>query len=254
MKTAIIVNTPAQWYFWKNIAKKIQDNGKEVVMLFRDYGETLEVAEYSKKYIFARSNSKYRKILSIPLDVWRAYRFLKNYDPDIITGFGIYDALTSFMLRKTCISFADSGISISKSLYLQYMIYAPFLNVIITPESFLDDLGKKQIRVASYKELAYLHPNYYSPKDDVLDLMGVSKGEDYVLLRFNAFDAAHDIGISGFTYEDKIRLVKELEKHARVFISSEAKLPEGLEDYALKVSKKRIHDVIYHAKLLIADT
>ena len=255
MKVGIFVNTPAQWHFWKNITKKLIEEGNEVRTLFRDYGETLEVVDFVEKYVYSpKANSKYMKMLSLPLDIFRAYNFLKSFKPDIVSGLGVYEALTSVMLRKPSVSFEDSEPSVNKSLKLQYKLYSPFLDVVITPESFLDDLGKKQIRVASYKELAYLHPNYYSPKDDVLDLMGVSKGEDYVLLRFNAFSAVHDIGVFGFTYEDKIRLVKELEKHARVFISSEAKLPEGLEDYALKVSKKRIHDVIYHAKLLVSET
>lgn len=255
MRIGIFVNTPAQWHFWKNIGKKLRDDGNEVKMLFRDYGETLEVIEWPEKFIYSsKANSKFAKMVSLPLDVFRAYKFLRKFKPDTLVGFGVYEAFTSAMLKKPSICFEDSEPSINRILKLQYGLYSPFLNVVITPESFLDNLGKKQIRIASYKEMAYLHPNYYKPKDDVLELMGISKGEDYVLLRFNAFSAIHDIGISGFTYEDKIKLVKRLEKYAKVFISSEAKLPKELEDYALKVSKKRIHDVIYHAKLFVSET
>ncbi|MCS7123538.1 MAG: DUF354 domain-containing protein, partial [Candidatus Aenigmarchaeota archaeon] len=198
--------------------------------------------------------SKYGKIFSLPVDILRAYKFLKNFKPDLLLGFGVYDSLTSFILRKPSITFTDSEPRVSKFLAIQYKLSLPFSSVVITPESFLDNLGEKQIRVASYKELAYLHPNYYKPNEDVLEMMGISKGEDYVLLRFNAFDAVHDIGISGFSYQDKITLVRKLEKYAKVFISSEAKLPKDLEKYTLKVPKKRIHDVIYYAKLLVLDT
>lgn len=255
MKIGIFINTPAQWHFWKNIVRELTARGYKLKILFRDYGETLSVIENAEGYVYSsKANSKYGKILLLPIDILKAFQYLISIRPDILLGFGVYEAFTSLLLRSASIIFTDSEPRSSKYLSVQYKLFLPFVDAVITPESFLDNLGRKHLRVASYKELAYLHPNYYSPKDDVLDLMGVSKGEDYVLLRFNAFDAAHDIGISGFTCEDKIRLVKELEKHARVFISSEAKLLEGLEDYALKVSKKRIHDVIYHAKLLVSET
>lgn len=257
MRLAIFVNTPAQWHFWKNIAKRLAESGNKIRFLFRDYLETLEVAEITDKCIYSkgRSNYKHFKILGLPLDIIRAYRNVRVFKPEIVLGFGVYDAYTSALLRKPCIVFNDSEPRCSGILYrIQYMAFLPFTSIAITPESYLDYLGRKQIKIASYKELAYLHPNYYTPKDDVLDMMGVSKGEDYVLLRFNAFGAVHDVGIRGFSYEDKLRLVRELEKHAKVFISSEKQAPKELEDYVLPVPKKRIHDVIYHAKLLVTDT
>ena len=65
----------------------------------------------------------------------------------------------------------------------------------------------------------------------------INQNEDYVLLRFNAFDAVHDLGISGFSIDQKRLLVNELSKHARVFISSELKLPDDFDKYLLENSK-----------------
>ncbi|MEM4615934.1 MAG: DUF354 domain-containing protein [Archaeoglobaceae archaeon] len=253
MNIVFIISTPAQFHFWKNIIINLKRT--EYLVLYRDYSETLEVAEI-KGQVFSRVSSSWDRILKLPMDVLKAKRIIlnSNFKPDIVLGFEIYAPYIAKLIGSESIIFYDSEPDSNLLLKIQMKAYIPFVKAIITPTSYRVNLGRKHLRVASYKELAYLHPSYYSPKDDVLDLMGVSKGEDYVLLRFNAFDAAHDIGISGFTYKDKIRLVKELEKHARVFISSEAKLPEGLENYALKVSKKRIHDVIYHAKLLVSET
>lgn len=255
MRIALFINTPAQWHFWRNIVEKLMEDGHKCKLLFRKYRETLDVVEGLVPIIYSyQANSKYGKILSLPFDILRATKKLYGFKPDLVVGFGLYDTFSSLLLRSSNLVFTDGEFRSSKYLELQYKMFLPFSDVVITPESFLDDLGEKHLRVASYKELAYLHPNYYTPRDDVLDMMGVSEGEDYVLLRFNAFDAVHDIGIGGFSYEDKLRLVKELEKHARVFISSETELPKELEDYALPVPKTRIHDVIYHAKLLVTDT
>ena len=51
----------------------------------------------------------------------------------------------------------------------------PFTDVILTPKSFTTDLGEKQIRINSFKELAYLHPNWFRPNRDVLGLLNIPK-------------------------------------------------------------------------------
>jgi predicted glycosyltransferase len=102
--------------------------------------------------------------------------------------------------------------------------------------------------------MAYLHPNYFKPDPSIMADLGVNPGERYAVLRFNIFDAVHDIGRSGFTTEDKYELVKELGKHARVFISPEGDLPGDLERYRLPVNYNRIHSVLYYASLLVTDT
>ena len=259
MRLAIFINTPAQFHFWRNIVKELQNRGHDVTILIRKYRETVSLAkEFSLEYFIyslTTTNSKIAKVLSLVPDVLRSYKYLRKYKPDIIAGKGVYDAFASRLLNKPCIEFEDSEPMVNTFWYgIQFNFYMPFVDVILTPESFRQNLGKNHLRVASYKELAYLHPNYYIPNDDIFDLLGISKGEDYVLLRFNAFDAVHDVGINGFTKEDKIELVKRLEKYAHVFVSSEGKVPREIEDKVLRIPKSRIHDVIYYAKLLVTDT
>jgi predicted glycosyltransferase len=130
----------------------------------------------------------------------------------------------------------------------------PFIKAIITPNFFRENLGKKQIRVECFKELSYLHPNYYTPNINIYKYLGINKEDQFVLLRFNAFDAVHDIGITGISKNDKLNLVKRLEKYFTIFISSEDKIQPELESYILKTPKSRIHDVLYYAKLFVCDT
>ena len=258
MRVGIFINTPAQFHFYRNIAARLKERGHEVRLLFRKYGEIEDLIRemgYDATIFSYKANSKYGKILALPGDVIRAYKYLKDFKPDLVTGFGVYDAYTSLLLRSGCVVFNDSEPRVNPLSYsIQVKAYMPFIDTILTPDSFRDELGKKHLKVASYKEMAYLHPDYYTPQDDVLDIMGLSKNDEYVMLRFNAFDAVHDAGIKGFTNEDKIRLVRELEKHAHVFVSAEGKVPRELERNLLPVPKSRIHDVIYYAKLLVTDT
>jgi len=151
--------------------------------------------------------------------------------------------------------FTDTEPSLNNFTYaIQNRLYILFIDNIITPVFYKHDYGKKHVRVDSFKELAYLHPKYFHPNDDVFKYLGIDKSEAYILLRFNSFDAVHDTGLNGFTTEDKIRLIKELEKKARVFISSESAIPDQISSYRLNAPRSRIHDIIYFSKLLVADT
>lgn len=258
MNIGIFVNTPAQVHFFRNICLELKSRGHEVYILYRDYGETKDlIREFNiPAFLFASPpRSKFGKLVQLPVSVIMAARFLRDKDIDLVLGFGVYDAYTSFLLNVPCVVFTDSEPNANRFSYaIQFKLYIPFVDYVITPDSYRQDLGKKHIRVNSYKELAYLHPNYYKPNDDIFKLLGIDKGERYAILRFNAFDAVHDVGVTGFTDQDKIRLVTELEKSMKVFISSESKLPESISDRVMKIPKSRIHDALYFSQLLVTDT
>jgi uncharacterized protein len=258
MKIAVFANTPAQVHFFRNICFELKKKGHEVFILYRDYGETKDLIKEFELPAFLYCSppvSKIGKLISLPKNVIMAARYLRNKQIDIVVGFGVYDAFTSFLLNVPCVVFTDSEPNANKFSYaIQFKLFIPFVNHIITPDAYRQDLGKKHIRVNSYKELAYLHPNYYQPNADIYNIIGINKDEKYAILRFNAFDAVHDAGITGFTNPDKIRLVNELEKFMKVFISTESKLPAEIDDRILSIPKNRIHDALYYSQLLVTDT
>lgn len=252
MKVAVIVSTPAQYHFYKNIIRDLERRGNEVRVLYRDYGETLEVAEIEGE-VFSRVRTNWDRILKLPLDVVRARKILKGFKPDVVTGFEIYAPYIAKVLGSRSFVFYDSEPRSSRLLAIQMKAYLPFVDSVITPYTYLDDLGKRHLRVNSFKELAYLHPKYFNPDPSILDELGVDEG-GYAILRFNAFDAAHDIGVGGFSYRDKVELVNRLKEDVDVVISSEGCISRELEKYVLRISKKKIHHAIYFAKLLVTDT
>lgn len=258
MRIALFVNTPAQAHFIKNLIKILSGDGHTVYILSREYGETISVLDELNIAHFVYSKpkkSKMLKIMNFPLDILNAFLYLRNKDLDLIFGFGINETYTGILLNKPVVVFTDSESIVNKITFsIQFSLFIPFVDVVITPTSFRQDIGEKQIRVNSYKELAYLHPKYYHTNDNIFDLLGIKRNEDYVLLRFNAFDAVHDAGIKGFKDEDKSRLVSELEKYAKVFISSETNIPDNIRDRIAQIPKSRIHDALYYAKLLVTDT
>ncbi len=252
MKIAFFVSTPGQAHFFKNIIKTLEERGHEVKVLARNYGETLYLLRAFRipHFVFAdTSGSKYGKVFLLPYHILSAYRYLKKFDIDLIVGTGLYSQYPSFLLKRPNIVFMDA-VSTKTELHL----IKGFTDAILSPSNLTTEIGKKHIRIDSFKELSYLHPKYFQPDKRTLDLLGVSAKDYYAVIRLNAFDAVHDVGIRGFSPEERRKLIHELRQHGRIFISSEASLSEDLKEYVLKIPKEKIHDVLYYAKMLIADT
>ncbi|KAF5432073.1 hypothetical protein C5S35_17585, partial [Candidatus Methanophagaceae archaeon] len=124
-------------------------------------------------------------------------------------------------------------------------------DAICTPSCFKKDLGKKQVRYNGYHELAYLHPNYFTPDPAVLDEIGLNKDDASIILRFVSWSASHDVGQHGI--KNRIELVRELEKYGRVLITSEGLLDDRLEKYKIKVSPEKLHDLLFYASLYVGE-
>jgi uncharacterized protein len=257
MNICVILNTPAQVHFYKNIIKRLESKGHKVTILAREYGDTIKLLNELKinynKFNFM-SNSPLKTVISFPVDLFNIYRILFNKRIDFIIGFGMYDVYVAKALHSKSIVFFDSEPKINSLMNLQYQLFMPFVNSFISPASFRQDLGEKHIKIDSYKELSYLHPRYFKPDVSIYELLDISPSEDYVVLRFNSFDALHDVSESGFSLNEKVELTNLLSKLTHVYISFEGQIPKELEQYRLKIPKRRIHDLLFFSKLLITDT
>jgi predicted glycosyltransferase len=127
-------------------------------------------------------------------------------------------------------------------------------DVICTPDSFGPDLGPNHIRYPGLHELAYLHPNQFSPDPKILGEHGVAADEPYCLLRFVGWDAHHDTGVHGFSPAEKRELVSLLSEYGSVYITSEDSLPAELAQYQLPLPPEHVHHLLAYANLLIGDS
>jgi predicted glycosyltransferase len=103
-------------------------------------------------------------------------------------------------------------------------------------------------------ELAYLHPNYFTPDESIFEYLQVSRDEKYVVMRFVSWGASHDIGHKGISLEMKRKAIKVFSRYARVFISSEGGLPEDLKPYQINIPPEKMHDVLAFASLLYGES
>jgi len=251
MNILLFCNTPAQVHEFKNVVRTLEQHGHRIMLLARDYECTLALLDACglgyRVYGKVGKGGRRRALELIPY-VFRAHRLARKFRPDLIVGTGIIEAYASLLFRKPCIAFTDT-----ETPGLEHFLLKPFVRAIYTPACFRKDLGRKHIRYNGFKELAYLHPAYFQPDPSIYDLLGLSRDEPYVILRLNPLDAFHDIGIKGFSTDDKVKLVRALEPYARVFISSEAEPQHGLEKNVMAIPPHRIHDAEYYAHLLVTD-
>jgi len=161
----------------------------------------------------------------------------------------------SYMTRLTGIPsiLLDDDDDEAEPLLVKYI--HPYLTDILSPSALTGNrLRKDTIYYPGYHELAYLHPNRFTPDKSILEEIGLKQGEPFFIIRFNAFKAHHDVGVHGLTIENKRRLIARLEAAGAVFITSERNIDEEFRKYQLLLSPEKIHSLIYYATMLIGDS
>jgi predicted glycosyltransferase len=252
LKVLIDIGHPAHVHLFKHFAWEMEKKGHSILFTCRDKEfEIFLLQEYGFKY--KSFGKKYKsligKILGLFIfDLKEIFTGLK-FNPDILLSHGsIYAAHASFILNKPHISLEDTF------NFEQIRLYKPFTKTILTADYENPLKSDKVLKYAGYHELAYLHPNKFTPNKDILYTLGVKEGEKYVILRFVSWNASHDMGHKGMSVEMKIKAVKEFSKYAKVFISSEGKLPEELEKFKIKIPADKIHDAIAFSALLFGES
>jgi predicted glycosyltransferase len=251
-RIVFLIHTPGQVHLFKNAIVELKNRGHEIKLIVRDNGLTITLLDYYgfEYEIYLKTNrNKLFKLFQVPQVVFKEHFLAKKFKPGIIIGIGADESIAAFIGRKPCIIVNDS-----EPTLIQHLISRVLASAILTPSCFRKDLGRKQVRYAGYKELAYLHPDYFKPDVSIYNELGLSISDRYAVVRFNAFQAIHDIGKHGFTINEKIELVHQLEKYVKVFISTEGNLPPELKTFELPVSPARIHQVLYYAQFFLSDT
>ena len=253
MKILIDIGHPAQVHQFKYICKELVKKGHDVLFTTKDKDIALYLLNSYKipyRNLGKPKKGLLNKILFIPNTCIKFMKIILSFKPNIILSRGsIHACWVSFLLRKKHISFADT-----EHVGLADTLTVPFVKTKLTAFSYYKDLGKNHFRFSGNIELFYLHPNRFSPDKSILDFLGVKENEKYAIVRFVSWDAHHDVGLNGITLENKIRLVLELSKYAKIFITSEKDLPKEIEQFKFKISPDKMHDAMFYSSLLVGES
>lgn len=253
MKAMICFTHPAWVHQFHHILWRMRDRGDEVMAFVAEKdGNSKLLDSYGIPYIRCAKSTG-----TNPVE--KAFLFLKlsiqfalaahRFQPDIMIGRAApMLAIASWLTRKPHIIYEDTEVS-----KFSLRICKRLSTKILTPRTFLTDLGPCQERLDTYKELFYLHPSVFTPDRQKLRDAGFDPDEDYILVRFVAWNASHDIGKKGLDDAGKINLVRRLSKYGRVYVSSEGALPAELEANRLQTPYELIHHVLAFAKLVYSE-
>ncbi|MCJ8164126.1 DUF354 domain-containing protein [Pontibacter sp. E15-1] len=253
MKVLVDINHPAHVHYFRNFARIMHREGHDIAFVARDkemahrllslYGIAYQGRGRGK-------SSKVGKFLYLLYADLRLLQISQQFKPDVYLNFlHPYPSQVARLLGKTSLVFSDT-----EHASLHHILTVPFATKVYTPSCYRLDLGPKHVRFNGYMELAYLHPNYFTPNPDILLRLGLSQHEPYVIVRFVSWAAAHDYGHTGMTLANKRRAVELMARYARVFITSEGELPDDLEAYRIKIPFDMMHDAIYYSSLLFGES
>jgi|TARA_Y100000310_G_scaffold67921_1_gene63296 hypothetical protein len=129
---------------------------------------------------------------------------------------------------------------------VQSLLIYPFTSKIINPDC-IKILGwrKKRVFYPSYHELAYLHPNNYTPNPEIPELYGLIK-KNYIIIRLSSLSAHHDRNKKGISF-NLYNKIKEVIKNYTLVDSVESSKSHSIKP-------RHLHDIINYAKMIISDS
>ena len=256
MNIGIFLGHPAHFHYFKNTARQLETDGHKVFFAVKEKDVLRQLMDNAGlSYTIVRENraskSKLALIKSVLKIDWNVGQFVKNNKIDLLFG-TIISYTTRLLYHKPIITCNEDDARIVP----QYAFQAyPLSQCTIAPASCDNWLWeRKTVHFPGYLELAYLHPNNFTPKAEVVKSYGIDVEKPYFIMRFSSLNAHHDNGIKGINTEIAQRLIDTLSPHGRIYITSERPLEPQFEQYRIKINPLDMHHVMAFASLYIGDS
>jgi len=260
MKILIDINHPAHVHYFRNFIKLMEAKGHQFCVINRDSKMINQLLDYYGIEHTIRNKRPEKKgtfvsmMNLLRMTIWCIRKSI-SFHPDMYMGFGSSAcAITSWVFHKPSILLDDTEHNV-----MNHRIYKPFASAVLTPFYFNKDLqiggGKnnRQIRFNAFVEQLYLHSTYYKKDLRVLNELNV-KPKEYVIVRYIAYDAHHDLAAHPLPEDAKKRIVAELANAIRVFVSLEKSVEDSFYDpFILRISPEKMHDLEANAKLMVTE-
>lgn len=253
MRVLFDIGHPAHVHYFKHSIFYLLKNGGSVFIAARDRYPVFALLEAYDLSYYNRGKGKDslsgKLIYLLEADA-KLYLKAKKFKPDLLVGFGSpYIAHVSKLLGKPSLIVDDTD-----NAQLNHRLYKSFARHILTTSMFSHDFGAKHKRFDGYMELAYLHPKYFIPDERVLRNFGLEVEDKFSILRFVSWNANHDVGHKGISDQQKIEAVNTFSKYGKVFITSEAGVPNELQANVIQIEPHRLHDLMAFSSLLFGES
>ena len=254
MNILIDIGHPGHVHLLKGVANELERRGHHMFYSVRDIPVAIRLMEYYGMTPFLNLGSKKDSLVGKAWTVfrqdWQMLRFVRSNHIDIGLSSGIVLGHVSKLTRMKSFMFDDDD-DFAEPLVVKYG--HPDCEVVFTPQC-IQRKTKHAVYYAGTHELAYLHPNRFTPDPSVLENAGLKPGERFFIMRFVALKGHHDVGQMGLSLEQKCRLLELLKQHGRVIVTSERALEPEFEPFRLPVPPEEIHSLMAYSSLFVGDS
>lgn len=259
MEIVFFLVHPAHYHLFKNVMRELKEKKHEITILIIKK-DVLEQLLINDKWEYYDLLPKGRKPSFLPVVLSSIYgliltnlkltQYLIKNRPHLLVGTEVSIAHVGALLNIPSIMVNEDDTQATPENYLVY----PFAKHLLLPNCC--DTHKwenKKITYDGYHELAYLHPKYFTPDRKYIESFNPSY-ERYFLLRLVDLTASHDIGKKGLDKSTIKMVIDLLERHGKVYITSEKPLDHDFEKYRITINPSNIFHALYYADLVIGDS
>ena len=256
MKVLIELGHPAHFHLYKNIIYNLKNNGNEVFVLIKTKDILQELLEkegiqYYNILPGGRKDSKLNILWGIIIRDWRIFWFTLKHKIDLLTGSSPHVAHIGWLLnRYSVVTGEDDDVVVPAFGKLTHPFAKEYLSPRVCNNGKFDS---KSVKYESYHELAYLHPNHFTPDKRIVEKY-FSAEKPYFILRFAKLKAYHDDNIQGINTEIAQHIIDILKPHGDIYITAERELEPQFEPYRIKINPLDMHHVMAFAQIYIGDS
>lgn len=236
---------PAHVHFFRHPIQLWREQGHRVLIVTRDKEITHALLEEIGLEYLPLSKQK-MQVWSQAIELlgrWiKIFLLIKRQKVDIaISISGISTALPAKLAGIVSITDTDT-----EDAGLTNRIAFPFSDVVLTPTTFLRQSEVKNIvTYNSFHELAYLHPNRFTPDKRYLQEFQFEENEKFLFIRLVKWKAVHDIHESGISEEHLKEIIRLFtRKQYKVAVSSERPISSEFDPYLIKGNFSHIFHVM----------
>lgn len=247
----VSIEHPADVNFYKNAIDLLNKKNINTHLIVRPRGRLVQIIEKEYPNMSCTPISRYYstllgKIFGLLEKNIKFISFLRKNKIDAVTGFADFCvAQAAQILRKPSVLFTDDY-EYKPGFYL-----AKFSATRLVIPASIPVAGKNIVKFNGFKELAYLHPNYFKPNENVLKEYG---------LKQNAYVFIREISGTSLNYKSSNSILFDLLPYLSdmgfdLLLSLENKsLEEKLENKCtiLREPVHDIHSLIKYAALTIS--
>ncbi len=249
------IGHPGQVHLFRHAIRILKEKGHDVTVTVKEIASARQLLDaFGIEWLSTgrKFDSVWLKGLSQAAFNYRLWKIVREHDIDIAIGSSITIAHVSLFHRMKSILLDDDD---AEAVRLFSLFAHPFADTVVSPAALAHQrTHRRDIVYEGTHELFYLHPHYFEPDPSVPLEAGIDISSPYFILRFVSGKAYHDKGERWLTMEQKLNIVRLLEKYGRVYITTERNIDPELRQWQLGIPPEKIHHLLFFATMFVGDS